>query len=552
MNKLHIYLRVSTESQVTDGFGIENQRELGLSVSERLGLEPVIYDEGSSSSHLETIDHRPKLTELLLRIEEGLVQNLWVYQMDRLSRNDVVSFQIRQILKKHNVKLYVGSQNDYDLDNPSDKLMFTIMEGLSEFDNAIRTERLRRGKLSKIKKGGWKGGPPPFGYELVDGRLSVQKEESKWVRFIFDEYSKGRTLYQIRKSLMENGVLSRRGNVVWNENSIKKILSNTHYGGYYTYTDKKLQQTIVCDVPTIIDKTLLSEVSFRLKHLKKSSNYIKTTTLLKDFLVCGHCGHNFGQRINRSQYHSHYYCRGNENHKRNGPIDGKKICTTNSTQTGRVRSISIEETDQLVWNQIVDVLNNSHIFKEQFKDEVMGSSQTRQVSDQERKRIQKRIKKIEKDLSDLNEVKTSDTIQRLIATKSKEEFDKLSTQFDIQKREYEVELGELHEQLLSIETNKKWVNWVNQYKDQIRNLRYTEMSVEARKDFLDAILDKVIVTTVDKQTHQLEIHFRSPIVSDTFTWNEKGNPQKGYEIGDGQTDIVFTMDSGDRRKKTLI
>ena len=62
----------------------------------------------------------------------------------------------------------------------------------------------------------------------------------------------------------------------------------------------------------------------------------------------------------------------------------------------------------------------------------------------------------------------------------------------------------------------------------------------------------MIVTTVDKQTHQLEIHFRSPIVSDTFTWNEKGNPQKGYEIGDGQTDIVFTMDSGDRRKKTLI
>jgi DNA invertase Pin-like site-specific DNA recombinase/sporulation protein YlmC with PRC-barrel domain len=552
MKQLHIYLRVSTESQVTDGFGIENQRELGLSVSERLGLEPVIYDEGSSSSHLETIDHRPKLTELLLRIEEGLVQNLWVYQMDRLSRNDVVSFQIRQILKKHNVKLYVGSQNDYDLDNPSDKLMFTIMEGLSEFDNAIRTERLRRGKLSKIKKGGWKGGPPPFGYELVDGRLSVHKEESKWVRFIFDEYSKGRTIYQIRKSLMENAVLSRRGNVVWNENSIKKILSNTHYGGYYTYTDKKLQQTIVCDVPTIIDKTLLSEVSFRLKHLKKSSNYIKTTTLLKDFLVCGHCGHNFGQRINRSQYHSHYYCRGNENHKRNGPIDGKKICTTNSTQTGRVRSISIEETDQLVWNQIVDVLNNSHIFKEQFKDEVMGSSQTHQVSDQERKRIQKRIKKIEKDLSDVNEVKTSDTIQRLIATKSKEEFDKLSTQFDIQKREYEVELGELHEQLLSIETNKKWVNWVNQYKDQIRNLRNAEMSVEARKDFLDAILDKVIVTTVDKQTHQLEIHFRSPIVSDTFTWNEKGNPQKGYEIGDGQTDIVFTMDSGDRRKKTLI
>ena len=91
--QLHIYLRVSTESQVSDGFGIENQRELGLSVSERLGMEPVIYNEGSSTSNLETIDHRPQLTNLLLRIEEGTVKNVWVYQMDRLSRKDPTSLR---------------------------------------------------------------------------------------------------------------------------------------------------------------------------------------------------------------------------------------------------------------------------------------------------------------------------------------------------------------------------------------------------------------------------------------------------------------------------
>jgi len=51
------------------------------------------------------------------------------------------------------VKLYVGDEKEYSLDNANDKLMFTIMEGLSKFDNFIRTERLRRGKLSKVKKG---------------------------------------------------------------------------------------------------------------------------------------------------------------------------------------------------------------------------------------------------------------------------------------------------------------------------------------------------------------------------------------------------------------
>ena len=42
MNELlHIYLRVSTETQITDGFGLENQKDLGHKVSERMGLKPI-------------------------------------------------------------------------------------------------------------------------------------------------------------------------------------------------------------------------------------------------------------------------------------------------------------------------------------------------------------------------------------------------------------------------------------------------------------------------------------------------------------------------------
>ena len=113
-----------------------------------------------------------------------------------------------------------------------------------------------------------------------------------------------------------------------------------------------------------------------------------------------------------------------------------------------------------------------------------------------------------------------------------------------------MELSELQDQLISNQTNKKWVNWVNQYKDKILDLRNTKMPVEEKKEFLSGILDRIVVTTVDKQTHQLEIHFRSPVVDDTFQWNEKGNPKKGYEVGDGRTDIVFSIDSGDKRKKS--
>jgi site-specific DNA recombinase len=549
MEKLHIYLRVSTESQITDGFGIENQKELGLSVSERLGMEPIIYDEGFGSSHTETIEHRPILTDLLFKIEEGFVKNLWVYQMDRLSRNDVVSFNIRQILKKNNVKLYVGSSNDYDLDNPTDKLMFTIMEGFSEFDNSIRTERLRRGKLSKIKKGGWKGGPPPFGYELIDGQLTPQSEESKWVRRIYEEYGSGKPIYQIRRILMSNGVLSRRKNVVWSDQSIRKILENTHYGGYYFYTDKKLNETIRCDVPQIVNTSLISECRLRLGVSSYSSNYQKHTTLLRDLLVCGHCGHKYGQRINKSKFRNHYYCIGNQQNTKNGPIDSGKVCTTDLSENGRVRSIFIDDTDELVWNTVVDVLEKSHLFKETFKEDFMEQTKSFGVSMNDRKNFKRRIKVLEKKISEVKDIMNGQLVEELLDEQSSQQFKLITEKFEEKKREYQTEIDELRDQIDSNVRTTKWVSWVNDYKDRIDDLRTTDMSVEERKSFLNGIVDHIEVFTVDKQSHRLVVHFNTPYVDDRFEWKDKGNPKKGYTVSEGSKDIVCMLDSRNRRTK---
>ena len=52
VNELHIYLRVSSDIQKTDGFGLENQKELGLKVSKIKGMKPIIHNEGSKSSNL--------------------------------------------------------------------------------------------------------------------------------------------------------------------------------------------------------------------------------------------------------------------------------------------------------------------------------------------------------------------------------------------------------------------------------------------------------------------------------------------------------------------
>ena len=72
--KLHIYIRVSSETQSTDGFGLQNQMELGLRICEQKGWEPVLYDEGSKSSSNDDLTNRPLMVKLLDEIDQGSVQ----------------------------------------------------------------------------------------------------------------------------------------------------------------------------------------------------------------------------------------------------------------------------------------------------------------------------------------------------------------------------------------------------------------------------------------------------------------------------------------------
>ena len=207
MDNLDIYLRVSTDSQIDDGFGIENQKEVGLRVSEKLGMKPIIWNEGSKSSNSDMIEERPILNDLMFKINDGKVKNLWVFNNDRLSRNENVWNTIRLTLRKNGCSLFVGEGTKYKLENYMDDFIFGIMSEVSKYDNRLRTERLRRGKLSKVKGGGWKGGTPPFGYDLKNGKLVKNTKESNWVRKIYEEYSNGKSIYQITKILMRNGIL---------------------------------------------------------------------------------------------------------------------------------------------------------------------------------------------------------------------------------------------------------------------------------------------------------------------------------------------------------
>ena len=257
---LHIYTRISSKSQL-DGTSLETQKELGIKKSKDLGMKTKLWNEGAKSSHHEDLLNRPTMVELLNEIEKGEIKHLFVYNNDRLSRNEHTQYVIKNAITKNDVILYT-KDGTYDLNNPTDKLMKSLLDGVAEYDNAIRAERSRLGRINKVRNGGWYGAPPPYGYEIVDGKLSIHAEESKVVKKIYGWFNDGKSIVDIKSTLDKSGITARRGGLFQTQ-SINRLMQNTHHIGYYTFTDKKSNETIECVCPPIVDETIWNRVQER-------------------------------------------------------------------------------------------------------------------------------------------------------------------------------------------------------------------------------------------------------------------------------------------------
>ena len=97
-DNLHIYLRVSTETQSSDGFGLDIQKEWGLELGKQLNLKTKIWNEGSASSSNDSLDKRPVILDLLDNIERGDIKHLYVFNTDRLS----ILYKNNRLSKKGN------------------------------------------------------------------------------------------------------------------------------------------------------------------------------------------------------------------------------------------------------------------------------------------------------------------------------------------------------------------------------------------------------------------------------------------------------------------
>jgi DNA invertase Pin-like site-specific DNA recombinase len=531
---LHIYSRVSSLAQANEGTSLDTQQQLGVKKAKQLKFGSLLWDEGGKSSHHEDINGRPVLLKLYEAMKRGEIKHLWVYDQSRLSRNDQVTSIFRYECNKQGVTLYT-KDGQFDLSNPQDKLMKVILDGMGEFENSIRAERTRLGKLNRAREGYWFGGPPPFGYKVIDKKLVLNKDESVWIKKIFTETLNGTTTLGLKRLLDSKGVLPRRQKGTWSIGSIQSLIKNTHYKGIYHYHDKKSDEKIELQCPAIVDETIwaaVQKVKTRDTSRVSQQNRTKQFYLLRDLMFCGHCGLPMSGRRKESKSEQLYYCPNKERDWVNKggtetPWERHKGC-------GMSRSLNIPETDRLVWDAVIHTHKTSTILKEEVKWKILEEAGAPLARDQEElKVLDRQLKQFEKMMKQLKESQANlllaqnsgeikADVYKIALEKSREQIHNL-----------EIKIANTQLQIKGGNDNKKWVDWLKIHGQNLDKKK--SLSDIEKKQYLMGLIDKMSVKyDKDKNLHEVAIKFKLPVVGDSVIWKNPENHKEGYKVKKGK------------------
>ena len=203
MNKIRcaIYTRKSSEEGLEQDFNsLDAQREACRAYIESQKHEgwmllPDLYDDGGiSGGTLERVG----LQRLLQDVDEGRIDQIVVYKIDRLTRSLSDFARLVDRLEKANAS-FVSVTQSFNTATSMGRLTLNVLLSFAQFEREVTAERIRDKITASKKRGLWMGGTVPLGYE-PDGRsLRIVEEEAKTVKTIFDLYLTHGSLMAVKR-----------------------------------------------------------------------------------------------------------------------------------------------------------------------------------------------------------------------------------------------------------------------------------------------------------------------------------------------------------------
>ncbi|MEX6726066.1 recombinase family protein [Parapedomonas caeni] len=227
-----VYTRKSTEEGLEMEFNsLDAQREaceayIASQKSEGWVELADRYDDGGFSGG--TLD-RPALKRLLADIEDGRIDVVVVYKIDRLSRSLMDFAKLVEVFDRGGVT-FVSVTQSFNTTTSMGRLTLNILLSFAQFEREVIGERIRDKIAASRKRGMWMGGFVPLGYEVRDRKLVINDAEAATVRMIFERFVEVGSATALARALAAEGVRTRRGRLV-DKGFLYKLLNNRVYIG---------------------------------------------------------------------------------------------------------------------------------------------------------------------------------------------------------------------------------------------------------------------------------------------------------------------------------
>lgn len=237
-----IYTRKSSEDGLEQEFNsLHAQREacaayVASQKAEGWVLLPEPYDDGGISG--ATME-RPALQRLLADLDEGRVDQIVVYKIDRLSRSLSDFARIVDRLDAAGAS-FVSITQSFNTATSMGRLTLNMLLSFAQFEREVTAERIRDKIAASKKKGLWMGGCVPLGYEADKRTLLINETEAETIRTIYDLYLEHHSIRTVKTRADRLGLRSkhrpgltgkRAGGTPLDRGHIHQILTNPIYAG---------------------------------------------------------------------------------------------------------------------------------------------------------------------------------------------------------------------------------------------------------------------------------------------------------------------------------
>ena len=278
-----IYIRVSTDEQVRDGFSISAQREKLKAYCQVQDWEDYKFyvDEGLSAKDT----NRPQLQKMIQHVQEGKITTVLVYRLDRLTRSVLDLYKLLETFDKYGCT-FKSATEIYDTGSAMGRLFITLSAAMAQWERENLGERVIMGQIEKARQGEY-AAKAPYGFNKDENsKLIINEEEKKVILLMISKIKQGNSIRQLATYLDENGIPPIRG-YKWHIRTVLDVMQNPALYGAIKWRDEIYEN---CHEPILSKKDfsqLQKMLSNRRNHKKRETNSIH---IFQTKLICPFCG----------------------------------------------------------------------------------------------------------------------------------------------------------------------------------------------------------------------------------------------------------------------